>query len=177
MGIKTLLSVPRQESVWGLVAWPRASLEQNPWWEDLNFSLPPLPGPCECNLGAKVTLVPQPSQASSSTLQTLPYLSSKLEPTSLGDQPQKEPSPSASHKKTPKIRRRHQRKARRQASPKKSTASQALRQLAPMSVWPPIIIKAPAKSSALQSGHEPFAKEDSHSSGTGDHPLPQLSPK
>ncbi|VTJ53327.1 Hypothetical predicted protein [Marmota monax] len=46
MGIKTLLSVPRQESVWGLVAWPRASLEQTPWWEDLNFSLPPLRGPC-----------------------------------------------------------------------------------------------------------------------------------
>ncbi|XP_047415166.1 peroxisome proliferator-activated receptor gamma coactivator 1-beta-like [Sciurus carolinensis] len=175
MGIKTLLSVPRQESVWGLVAWPRASPEQAPWWEDLSFSLPPLPGPCECSLRTEVTLFPEPSGTSSSTLQSLPYLSPKLESTSLGDQPQKELCQSASHKKTPKIRRRRPHKARRQASPKRSTASQSLRQLAPISVWPPIFIQTPTKGSALRGSRAPLARKGSHTSH--DSPLPQLSSK
>ncbi|XP_008581783.1 PREDICTED: uncharacterized protein LOC103599443 [Galeopterus variegatus] len=177
-GNKTLLQVPRRESVWGLVAWPKSSREQALWWEDVYFSLPPLPGPClgDCSLSTKAMLHSRPTPVSRSTPQTFPSLSSKEGPTSLGDQPQMEPQ-SASHMKIPKIGPRLPPKTRPQAFPKGSSAPQALRQLAPMAVWPSFIIKTPAKSSPLKGQHAPSARKASHSPGAHDNPLPYFSSK
>nr|XP_020142612.1 uncharacterized protein LOC105875868 isoform X1 [Microcebus murinus]XP_020142613.1 uncharacterized protein LOC105875868 isoform X1 [Microcebus murinus]XP_020142614.1 uncharacterized protein LOC105875868 isoform X1 [Microcebus murinus] len=177
-GNETLLQVPRQESEWGLMAWPRYSREQAPWWEDIYFSLPPLPATCLCNcsLMTKVMLRRQrrPILPPRSTLQTLPSLSSKEELISLRDQPQMKP-PSVSHVKTTKAEPKLPTKARPQVSLKRPSASQAPRQLAPVAVWPPVVIKPPVKTLPLKSQHAPSAKEASHSPGAT--PLPHLSPK
>ncbi|ELW66061.1 hypothetical protein TREES_T100014830 [Tupaia chinensis] len=177
-GNKTLLAEPRQESVWGLVAWPKPSQEQAPWWEEEYFSLPPLTGPClcECSLRTKVMLHPQPTPASCFIPPTFPALASKKEPTSVEDQPQREPR-SACHTKAPKAGPKLPPKAKFQSCPKAGKASQALRPLAPMAIWPQVLIKNPAKSSPLKGRHAPAAKEAASSLGTSDNPLPHLSSK
>nr|XP_012628730.1 uncharacterized protein LOC105875868 isoform X2 [Microcebus murinus] len=149
-GNETLLQVPRQESEWGLMAWP--------------------------SLMTKVMLRRQrrPILPPRSTLQTLPSLSSKEELISLRDQPQMKP-PSVSHVKTTKAEPKLPTKARPQVSLKRPSASQAPRQLAPVAVWPPVVIKPPVKTLPLKSQHAPSAKEASHSPGAT--PLPHLSPK
>ncbi|XP_053459566.1 uncharacterized protein LOC128594662 [Nycticebus coucang] len=173
---KTLLQVPSQESVWELVAWPKSSSKQAPWWEDMYFSLPRLPGTCLCEYSPRTKVMAHsgPNLVSRSTLQAFPSLPSKEDLISLGDQPQMKPQ-SASHKKTPKVEPRLPTKTRSQPSHKGSSASQSLQQLVPMAVWPSIIINPPAKSLPLKGRHLPSATEVSHSPAA--IPLPYIFPK
>ncbi|XP_028622347.1 histone H3.v1-like [Grammomys surdaster] len=170
--IKALLGVPKQNSVWGLMAWPRPSREQARWWED--FSLPPLRGPClcRCRLSSKMRLHPLPSMTSCPTPKTLPTLSSREESSWLRNQPLMEPLP-ASRLKTPKAVPRLPPKV----SPKRSTIPKTGRQPTPMAMWPPIIITHSAKSSALRGQHTLSAKEASHTPGAWGNPLPHLPSK
>ncbi|XP_036024325.1 serine/arginine repetitive matrix protein 1-like [Onychomys torridus] len=170
--IKSLLGVPKQDSVWGLMAWPRHPPEPAWWWED--FSLPPLRGPrlCQCRLRTKMRLHPLPSLASFSTSKTLPSLATRDEPSWLRNQPLTEPPP-ASRLKTPKaVPRLHAK-----VSPKRSTVPKSGRQQTPMSMWPPIILTPPSKSSALKGQHTSSAKEASHAPGAWSNPLPHLPSK
>ncbi|XP_031203801.1 uncharacterized protein LOC116075002 isoform X2 [Mastomys coucha] len=170
--IKALLGLPKQNSVWGLMAWPRPSGEQARWWED--FSLPPLRGPClcSCRLNSKMRLHPLPAMTSCPTPKTLPSLASREEPSWLRNQPLME-TPPASRLKTPKAVPRHP----PNVSPKRSTIPKSGRQQTPMSMWPPIIINPPSRSSALKEQHTPSAKEASHTPGAWGNPLPHLPSK
>ncbi|XP_049978822.1 histone H3.v1-like isoform X1 [Alexandromys fortis] len=171
--IKTLLGVPRQDSVWGLMAWPRPSPEQARWWEE--FSLPPLRGSClsQCRLRAKTKLHPLSSLASCSTSKMLPLLETKEEePCWLRSQPLLEPPP-ASRLKIPKTVPRLPPKV----SPKRSTVPKPGRQQTSLSMWPPIILDPPSKSSALKGQHTSSAKEAPHTLGAWGNPLPHLSSK
>ncbi|XP_005359752.1 histone H3.v1-like [Microtus ochrogaster] len=166
--IKTLLGEPRQDSVWGLMAWPRPSPEQARWWEE--FSLPPLRGSClcQCRLRAKTKLHPLPSLASCSTSKLLPLLETKEEePFWLRNQPLLEPPPASRLKPRlpPKV------------SPKRSTVPKPGRQQTSLSMWPPIILDPPCKSSALKGQHTSSAKEVPHTLGAWGNPLPHLSSK
>ncbi|CAH7211366.1 uncharacterized protein LOC127236556 [Phodopus roborovskii] len=167
--IKALLGAPRQDSVWGLMAWPRPSPEQAPWWED--FSLPPLRGPClcRCKLRAQMKLHPLPSCPTS---KPLPSLASREEYSWLRDQPLMEPS-IASRLKTPKTVPR----IPPRVSPKRPTVPKPGRQQNPMSMWPPIIINPPSKSSALKGQHTSSAKEASHTPDAWGNPFPHLPSK
>ncbi|XP_021005699.1 uncharacterized protein LOC110284325 [Mus caroli] len=170
--IKALLGVPKQNSVWGLMAWPRPSSEQAQWWED--FSLPPLRGTClcGCRLNSKMRLHPLPSMTSCPTPKTLPSLGSREESSWLRNQPLMEPL-SASRLKMPKAVPRLPPKV----SPKRSTMPKTGQQQTSMSMWPPIIINPPSKSSALKGQHTPSAKEVTHTPGAWDNPLPHLPSK
>ncbi|XP_032755319.1 uncharacterized protein LOC116898036, partial [Rattus rattus] len=169
--IKALLGVPNQNSVWGLMAWPRPSPEQARWWED--FSLPPLRGPCfcSCRLSSKMRLHPLPAMTSCPTPKSLPSLTSREESSWLRNQPLMEPLP-GSRLKTPKAVPRLPPKV----SPKRSTIPKRGQQQTPMSMWPPIISPT-SKSSALKGQHTPSAKEDSHTPGAWGNPLPHLPSK
>ncbi|XP_049728440.1 uncharacterized protein LOC126069270 [Elephas maximus indicus] len=174
-GNKTLLGVPKQKSAWGLMAWPKSSRQQAPWWEDdVYFFLPPISGPClcGCSLRTKVMLHTQATLTSCSTPQTLPSLLSREGPLPLWDQPQGQPK-STSHRKTLKVGPKLSTKTRLQASPSASSeegsnTSQPLKQL-----WPPVIIKPSAKSSPHKGPRAPSTK-GSHSPGGCNSSLPHL---
>ncbi|XP_040585559.1 histone H3.v1 isoform X1 [Mesocricetus auratus] len=167
--IKTLLAAPRQDSGWGLMAWPKPSPETARWWED--FSLPPLRGAsfCGCKQKTKMRLHPLPSLTSCSASKTLPSVATREEHSWLRNQPLMEPPP-ASRLKTPKAVPRITPKV----SAKRSSVPKPGRQQNTMSMWPPIIINSPSKSSAFKGQHTSSAKEASHTSGTWSNPLPHL---
>lgn len=158
--------------MWGLMAWPRPSSEQVRWWEE--FSLPPLRGSClcQCRLRTKTKLHPLPSLASCPTSKMLPSLETKEEPCWLRNQSLMEPPP-ASRLKIPKTVPR----LPPRVSPKRSTVTKPGRQQTSMSMWPPIIINPPSKSSALKGQHTSSVKEASHTPGAWGNPLPHLPSK
>ncbi|OBS65631.1 hypothetical protein A6R68_05792 [Neotoma lepida] len=170
--IKVLLGAPKQDSVWGLMAWPRYPPEQAWWWED--FSLPPLRGPClcRCRLKTKMRLHPLPSLASCSTSKTLPSLATREETSWLRNQPLTEPPPT-SRLKTPKAVPWLPPKV----SPKRSTVPKCGQQQPPMSMWPPITVNPSSKGSARKGQHTASAKEASHTPVAWGNPLPHLPSK
>ncbi|XP_021074127.1 uncharacterized protein LOC110336049 [Mus pahari] len=170
--IKALLRVPKQNSVWGLMAWPRPSPEQARWWEDL--SLPPLHGPClcSCRLSSKRRLHPLPPMTSCPTPKTLPSLASREESSLLTNQPMMEPLSASRLKMTKAVPR-----LRPKVSPKRSTMPKTGQQQTPMSMWPPIIINPQSKSSALKGQHTPSDKEVTHTPSACGNPLPHLPSK